>query len=72
MKIAGIWYWVERQEVPPPVTVNSVVEGEIKQRVVYSTRCDIITGEFVKEGAYYSDKRQMCSRDLRRYGLRND
>ena len=72
MKIVGIWYWIERTPVPLPVIVGYVEDGVAKQRVVYPACRDIITGEIVKEGAYYSDKRQMCSRDLRRYGLRND
>ena len=71
MCINGIWYWIDRQPVPPPTQVTYVKDGKVCHRMVDAACRDIITGEFVKSGWYHTDKRQMCSRDLRRHGLRN-
>jgi len=71
MQIAGIWYWIEMQDVPPPVPKNYVINGKIVQKLVPNARYDIITGEFKESGRYHADKRQMCSRDLKKHGLVN-
>lgn len=71
MLIDGIWYWIEMAETPPSRLVEYVRDGVVQRRRVYSARQDFVTGEFVNEGRYHADKRQMASRDLRRHGLRN-
>lgn len=72
MLIDGIWYWIEMAVTPPSRLVEYVADdGTVRRRRVYSARQDFVTGEFVNEGRYHADKQQMCSRDLRRHGLRN-
>jgi hypothetical protein len=71
MLIDGIWYWIEMAETPPAQDVGYVQDGVAKTRRVFSSRYDFVRGEDVKEGRYHAGKRQMCSRDLRRHGLRN-
>jgi len=71
MQIDGIWYWIEMADVPPPVARNFAVNGKLVQKMVPTSRYDIITGEFKDKGRYHADKRQMCSRDLRKHGLIN-
>jgi hypothetical protein len=71
MHINGVWYWIIAAEVPPPVSVPYLKEGKVRRRTVYHPRYDFVRGENVQEGRYYAEKRQMCSRDLRRHGLRN-
>lgn len=71
MLIDGIWYWIDMAETPPSRLVEYIRDGVVERRRVYSARQDFVTGEFVNEGRYHADKRQMASRDLRRHGLRN-
>lgn len=71
MLIDGIWYWIEMANTPPAYDQQYVQDGVTKTRRVYSARLDFVTGEFVNEGRYHADKRQMASRDLRRHGLCN-
>ena len=71
MQINGIWYWIAMQDVPPPVLKNYVINGKRVQKLVPSSRYDIILGEFKDSGRYHADKRQMCSRDLKKHGLVN-
>lgn len=67
MLIDGIWYWIETAVTPPP---EDVLTGETVRRVFFA-RYDFVRRQNVQEGRYYAGKRQMASRDLRRYGLRN-
>ena len=71
MLIDGIWYWIEMAETPPPCDVGYVQDGAAKTRRVFYARYDFVRGEDIQEGRYHAAKRQMCSRDLRRHGLRN-
>lgn len=72
MQIDGVWYWIDMAETPEPVDVPYYRDGKLLVRRVYSPRLDFVKGEYVQEGRYHASKRQMCSRDLRRHGLRND
>jgi hypothetical protein len=71
MWINGIWYWMLLKDVPPPVSVPYEHDGKMLHRMVYHPRYDIAIGDYVQEGRYHAEKRQMASRDLRRYGLLN-
>ena len=71
MHIDGIWYWINMEETPPSYDAPYIKDGRVLTRRIYSPRYDFIKGEYVKEGRYHAGKRQMCSRDLRRHGLRN-
>jgi hypothetical protein len=72
MLIEGVWYWIEMAETPPARDVTYLDHGELKVRRVFSPCYDVVRGETVHEGRYHASKRQMCSRDLRKNGLRNE
>ena len=71
MLIDGVWYWIEMADTPPACDVGYVQDGVAKTRRVFFSRYDFVRGEDIQEGRYHAAKRQMCSRDLRRNGLRN-
>jgi hypothetical protein len=71
MLIEGIWYWIEMAATPASYDAGYIDNGRAKTRRIFFPRYDFVRGETVQEGRYHAGKRQMCSRDLRRHGLRN-
>jgi hypothetical protein len=72
MQIDGIWYWIMSDVVPPAIVVSYIEDGIIRYRTVTFPRYDFIRADWVTEGRYYCEKRQLSSRDLRRHGLQNE
>ena len=67
-RVNGIWYWVVFATVPE--STMRTENGYIKVNTICT---DIVTGKQKNTGERYrANKRQMSSRDLRRYGLTND
>jgi hypothetical protein len=71
VQIDGLWYWVVFATVPEPTMERRLEKGELHETVVRHHVVDFVTGEAVAAGRYRADKRQMASRDLRRYRLVN-
>ncbi len=69
--IDGIWYIFDTKAVPPAKLISVWEYGEIKQKKIEFPQRDQLDGQSYSEGAYLTNKRQLNSRDLKRYGLRN-
>jgi hypothetical protein len=71
IRIKGIWYRISYAQVPPPVVITYVEDGETKTKKVPHQRLDAVYGLKVTSGWYRSSKKQMSTRELRQHGLVN-
>lgn len=71
-QINGIWYWIDYDRVPSARMVEVTTEDGIVLKRVPCYRIDALTGSAVySDSIYCCKKQQVCSRDLKRNGLRN-
>jgi hypothetical protein len=82
-QIGGIWYWLDGVIVPPAKKVlydagtctraaSRLPGRRYVETVIDSTAYDFVLGRYVKSGEFCrNEKKQMASRDLRKYQLIN-
>ncbi len=71
VQIKGIWYVFNFKKVAEPKTVEYVVDGKSFIKNVTFSAFDELRDSIVTSGVYHTKKRQLSSKELKRYHLVN-